>query len=92
MTRILLIDDEPIVRNLMAEILEEAGYEVTKAETAERALDLLETSDPSIVVSDVVMPGLSGLELLERVRERDRDSDSCLCHMSWAAPMSSRAG
>jgi len=69
-TRILLIDDEPVVRNLMAEILEEAGYEVTKAETAERALDLLETSDPSLVVSDVVMPGLSGLDLLDALNER----------------------
>src|ERR671929_1055397 len=70
MTRILLIDDEPVVRNLMAEILESAGYEVTKAETAERALDLLETSDPSLVVSDVVMPGLSGLDLLDALSER----------------------
>jgi putative two-component system response regulator len=69
-TRILLIDDEPIVRDLMAEILQDAGYEVTSAETAERALALLESSDPALVVSDVLMPGLSGLELLEALNAR----------------------
>jgi putative two-component system response regulator len=68
--RILLIDDEPVLRELMTEILEEAGYEVTPADTAERALALLETSDPSLVVSDVRMPGLSGLELLETLNAR----------------------
>jgi putative two-component system response regulator len=70
MTRILVIDDEAIVRNVMAEILESSGYEVEVAETAERGLELLDTCDPELVVSDVLMPGLSGLELLDALRER----------------------
>jgi putative two-component system response regulator len=69
-TRILVIDDETVIRALMAEILESAGYEVVCAETAERALTLLEEIDVSLVVSDVVMPGLSGIELLEAVQAR----------------------
>jgi len=68
MTKILVIDDEPVIQELMLEILDEAGYESTGAPTAELALDLLVDPDIDLVVSDVVMPGLSGLELLEEVR------------------------
>ena len=70
MSVVLVIDDEPIVRDLMVEILDEAGYETAGAETAERGLDLLEDERVSLVVSDIHMPGLSGLELLEEVRIR----------------------
>jgi putative two-component system response regulator len=70
MTRILVIDDEDVIRMLVMEILETAGYAVTGAESAERALQLLGKTEFDLVVSDVVMPGLSGLELLELVRER----------------------
>ena len=70
MSRILVIDDEEIIRTLMLEILESAGHEVVGAETAERALTLLEETEFELVVSDVVMPGLSGLELLGAVRAR----------------------
>jgi putative two-component system response regulator len=70
MNRILVIDDEDVIRMLVVEILESAGYEVTSAESAEVALALLEHSEFDLVVSDVIMPGLSGLELLEAVRAR----------------------
>jgi putative two-component system response regulator len=70
MSRILVIDDEHVIRGLMIEILEAAGHEVEGAETAERALALLEENDFDLVVSDVVMPGLSGLELLEAAHAR----------------------
>jgi len=69
-SRVLVIDDEEVVRMLVVEILESAGHEVIAAESAERALERLEGSDFDLVVSDVVMPGLSGLELLEIVHER----------------------
>ncbi len=68
MSRILVIDDEEVIRGLMIEILEAVGHEVVGAETAERALALLEESEFELVVSDIVMPGLSGLELLGAVR------------------------
>jgi putative two-component system response regulator len=70
MSRILVIDDEDVIRMLVVEILESVGYEVTSAESAEVALALLEDADFDLVVSDVIMPGLSGLELLESVRAR----------------------
>jgi putative two-component system response regulator len=70
MSRILVIDDEAVIRMLVVEILESVGYDVTSAESAEVALALLEDADFDLVVSDVIMPGLSGLELLESVRAR----------------------
>ncbi|HEY3802650.1 MAG TPA: HD domain-containing phosphohydrolase [Kofleriaceae bacterium] len=70
MTNVLLIDDERLIRDLTAEMLVDAGYHVESADTAERGLELLAQWEPDIVVSDVLMPGLSGLELLEAVRNR----------------------
>jgi putative two-component system response regulator len=69
-SHILVSDDEEVIRSLIVEILETAGHDATGAESAERALELLETADFDLVVSDVIMPGLSGLELLEAVQSR----------------------
>lgn len=69
-TRILVIDDEQLVRSLMVELLERAGYDVLESESATRGLDLLDDLGVSLVVSDVLMPGLSGLELLRELRLR----------------------
>jgi DNA-binding NtrC family response regulator len=70
MSRILVIDDEDVVRVLAVEILEVAGHEATGAESAEGALALLEVEQFDLVVSDVLMPGFSGLELLGALRDR----------------------
>jgi DNA-binding NtrC family response regulator len=72
-SRILVVDDEHVIRELMREILELGGYETVGAETPERALALLDEEDISLVVSDIVMPGLSGLELLGAVRATHPD-------------------
>jgi putative two-component system response regulator len=69
-SRILAIDDEDVIRMLVVEILESVGHEVVGAESAEHALELLDEGEFDLVVSDVVMPGLSGLELLEAARSR----------------------
>ena len=70
MTRVLVIDDERVIRDLMREILERVGYETLGAGTAQQALALLEAEDVGVVVSDIVMPELTGLELLEEVHAR----------------------
>ena len=70
MSRILVIDDEEVIRDLMCEILERAGHETIGATTSHQALGLLADQKIELVVSDIVMPGLTGLELLEEVRER----------------------
>jgi two-component system, NtrC family, nitrogen regulation response regulator NtrX len=68
--RVLVIDDERVIRDLMREILERAGHETLGAGTAQEALALLEDEEVGVVVSDIVMPGLTGLELLEEVHAR----------------------
>lgn len=70
MRRILVVDDEQLVRNLAVQVLERAGYAVVSAGDAQRALELLESDEVDLVVSDVVMPGLSGVELLSELRDR----------------------
>ena len=70
MSRVLVIDDEKVIRELMCEILERAGYETIGAGTADDALVLLTDNEIGLVVSDIVMPGLTGLELLGEVRAR----------------------
>jgi len=73
MSRILVVDDEHLVRNLTVQVLERAGYDVVSASDAQTALDMLDDATVDLVVSDVVMPGLSGVELLNELRDRRPD-------------------
>ncbi|MGD2155176.1 MAG: sigma-54 dependent transcriptional regulator [Gemmatimonadales bacterium] len=66
--RILVVDDDPSIRKTFDEHLSEAGHEVRTAADAEGALALLDDFDPALVVTDIRMPGMDGLELLRRVR------------------------
>src|SRR5205814_9358002 len=69
--RILVVDDEQCVRDLLIDILESEGYEVTQAENGDQALTLFETQRFKAVFTDVGMPGMSGWELARAIRERD---------------------
>jgi two-component system OmpR family response regulator len=68
--RILIIDDEQQFCSLTAMFLQERGYEVATASSGTEALVQLERFHPDVVLLDVVMPGLSGLEILKLMRER----------------------
>ena len=68
---ILCVDDEPIIRNLCSEVLEE--YRVLPAEDGLEALQILETEEIDLILSDVMMPNLGGLELLQKVKEQHPD-------------------
>ncbi len=70
MRKILVVDDEEIVRELTVRVLEGAGYDVVSASAPERALELVDAESVDLVVSDVVMPGLSGVDLLDEIRVR----------------------
>jgi len=69
--RILIVDDEKKVAFFLQESLEDLGdnYEVVSAETAETALQRIESQTFDLIITDLRMPGINGLELLKRVRE-----------------------
>jgi PAS domain S-box-containing protein len=67
---VLLVEDEASVRRLSRRALEAAGFRVLEAEDGRRALELVAEAAPDVVVSDIVMPGMSGLELADRIAER----------------------
>jgi len=66
--RLLLVEDNADVRELLADGLSLMGYAVETAETAEDALCQLETKLPDVLLSDIGLPGMDGLELMRRVR------------------------
>jgi len=70
-SNILLVEDEPLIREAFALRLSERGYVVRTARSGEEGLALLASSPPDILVLDMVMPGLSGLDLLKEVRAAD---------------------
>jgi len=66
---ILIVDDEPVVRDMFEFLLANSGYQVNLAANAEEALESLENFDYNLLIVDKNLPGLSGLELMQRVRE-----------------------
>lgn len=67
-SRILLVEDEHDLRDLLAYLFETHGYEVTAVRTGEEALEVCVEEPPDIVVLDVALPGISGLEVCGRLR------------------------
>ena len=67
-TRILVVDDEPVLADTLATIFRRAGYEATAVYRCEAALGLVEKMQPLVVVTDVVMPGMNGITLATKIR------------------------
>lgn len=67
--KILVVDDDLDHLSVVSAILEESGFEVERAENAEAALARIHAFQPALVLTDLRMPGMDGVELLERVRE-----------------------
>src|SRR5215213_10565775 len=68
---VLIVDDERTLARAIKTFMAEAGYEAEVAGDAERALELLESMRPDVVFADVRLPGMSGIDLLRRIREFD---------------------
>ena len=75
MARILVGDDEPHVTRVTRMSLERAGHEVVVAHDGEQALAALEAGEFAAMITDITMPGMTGLELCERVRQQLRLDD-----------------
>jgi CheY-like chemotaxis protein len=68
--KVLVVDDERCIADTLAAILRNSGYDATACYDAEGALQQCESVRPDLVISDVVMPGMNGIDLATLVRER----------------------
>jgi signal transduction histidine kinase len=73
--KILLIDDEEGIRKLLGISLRDAGYPVSIAIDGERGMELFQEESPEIVLTDIKMPGLDGIEVLRRVKAMSPDTE-----------------
>lgn len=71
--KVLIVDDEYLIRWSLSENLKEEGLKCLTAETGEQAVELFRSELPDVVILDIKLPGISGIEVLERIKEVERD-------------------
>lgn len=70
MAKILLVEDDDLVRDMLAQVLKRASYDVISAVNGEEAAEILQTAHPDIMVTDIIMPKKSGITLISEVRNK----------------------
>ncbi len=73
-TRVLIVDDDEAVRNTMNEYIQTAGYSSETVSCAEEALELMEKDNFQVVITDIILPSMGGLELTKTIKE-NKDAD-----------------
>ena len=89
--RVLIVDDEEAVRELLSEVLVGEGFQVELASSAEQALTNLGKDDCDLVITDIRMSGMSGMELLLKVKALREDTEVVILSAYGDIPMSVRA-
>jgi CheY-like chemotaxis protein len=79
MARIMVVDDEKNIRTLFQMELEELGHEVKTAASASEALQVFESGPFDLLVVDIRMPDMTGLELMEKIRGKDSEVPIIVC-------------
>ena len=88
---ILVVDDESTARNMLRLILVRAGFEVMEAEDGYQALDQIERELPDLMVLDIMMPGIDGFEVCQRIRA-NRCFKCAAWIGSWSRQIPDQAG
>ncbi len=70
---VLIVNDEAVIRSALSRMLSGAGFNVTTAASAREALRMLDQAQFDAIVTDIMMPEMDGIELLSRIRQRDRE-------------------
>jgi len=71
MKKILIVDDSSLIRSVAADAAQEAGHEPIVAENGQKGLDILEREKIDLIFSDVNMPVMGGLEMVEKIKQND---------------------
>jgi DNA-binding response OmpR family regulator len=90
MAQILVVDDDPMIRQLLADVLELAGHEVRTAVDGVAAVRAVEAAPPDFMVLDVMMPNLDGYGVLRHIRGLDGDPVPVLMLTAAAGPDAAR--
>ncbi|MGE5849832.1 MAG: response regulator [Candidatus Methylomirabilota bacterium] len=70
-SRVLFIDDDPLVGKLVRDLLEQEGFQATVATSGQQGLELARRSPPDVILLDIMMPGMDGFEVCEVIRRDD---------------------
>lgn len=69
---VLVVDDDPRVREVLREVISGEGYRVTTVETGERALEELDRRHYDLILLDLMLPGISGVDVLSAIKQKDK--------------------
>lgn len=76
MKKILVVDDEPSIRRLLNVALSSRGFEVVEAEDGLQAMGMVAAEKPDLIVLDVMMPGLTGHQVHDRLRQKPETKET----------------
>ena len=72
MSRILIIDDTPDLRDLLKTFFEAQGHEIIEASSGKKGLEAIHAHQPDIVITDIIMPDMNGVDMIKALRKRDK--------------------
>ena len=84
MTTILIVDDEYLIADILSFALEDEGFMAVSAGSGTRALEILDRERPDLIITDFMMPGMTGIEFADAVRGKERHKSTPIVLMSGA--------
>jgi len=79
MKKILIVDDSAFTRGIHKQILEKEGYETVEAASGAEALEKFEKENPDLVIMDLLMPDMDGMEVIKKILEKHPDARTVIC-------------
>ena len=87
---IMIIDDEPEIHSILGKTLTSKGYEVSSAYSAKSAIEMIKTKKPNLIILDIMMPEISGIELCEIIKSDPETKDILVLILSAKDAQSDR--
>ncbi|OGS01922.1 MAG: hypothetical protein A3G41_08895 [Elusimicrobia bacterium RIFCSPLOWO2_12_FULL_59_9] len=86
MARVLIVDDEPAIVELIHDVLEQAGYETYSCDDGQKAWELIQSSRPDLIITDVMLPSMDGYTLQNQIAQTEATSKIPVIVMSALVP------